>query len=133
VTVSLLSLQNRNWEPEPNYSASIYPTGLGAEIRIATFLWDLWDTNSDTNSEILNPDNRTKNTENVSLDPVNPTGSAQQRYRTIATYFLNGSVNWGLKDFWLSKIKPTLSGQNLKDHCTVLRYNTLGAADSSCP
>jgi hypothetical protein len=95
-------------------------TGLGAEIRVAAYLWDLWD------NPALTPRPSTDG------DPVSPSGSTQQRYSKIANYFMNMDVLSSLQSVWQQRIKPTLSNQEISDHCTVFKMNTLGAIDSVC-
>lgn len=102
---------------------SNYPVGLGSEGRVGNFLWDLWDTSANIDPVYPDTDN----------DPVKPSGSAKARYKTIANYFLDGALSWEFKRFWNDNIKTELSGQTLLDHCIVLRFNTLGAADPLCP
>ena len=114
-------------------SISSWPTGPGNEARVAAFLWDMWDNVGVTNDPDPRFDNRDGFSGSSPNDPVSPTGGLTVRYKKVAGYFTDMPLSSELKDNWLSRIKPTLSGQSLTDHCKILKFNTLNSIDTSCP
>jgi hypothetical protein len=114
-------LEGWNAERKETY----YPAGLGSEVRVANYLWDLWDTTASV-------DPVWPSIESTAEDPISPTGNAQARYKTVLNHFQNMPLSSELRHVWLSRIKPSLNAQGIQNHCAVLRYNTLGAIDSVC-
>jgi len=116
--------------------SSSWKTGPGNEAHVAAFIWDMWDNPS--NPDPLFNDND-GSVSGVPNDPVAPSGSYAARYKQVAGYFtktsssVNISLSSELKDHWFSGIKKSLSGQALANHCKILKFNTLGSIDTSCP
>lgn len=102
------------------YPTSI-PSGLGNELRVAAYLYDLYDTNAD-HAYLSRGDD----------DTYQPSGTPQQRYRNVAGYFFNASLSSELQHHWTQRIKPTLTSDGLAAHCTLLRLNTLSSIDAAC-
>lgn len=113
---------NHSFQEAPH----LIPTGAGNEVRVASYLYDLYDNDADSvfaeSGELLTTDG----------DAVSPVGSAQARYRNVAKYAFGGHTDWGLTTYWFNKIKPTLSAAELVQHCKILVKNKLNLAEPAC-
>lgn len=99
-------IENPNsWKP-----AYTIANGPGVEIWVAAYLWDVFDNPGGTDD-----------------DPVLPSGNAQQRYNSVASYFVNMPLSSELRHVWVQRIKPTLSPTGLSQHQTALALNTLAS------
>jgi hypothetical protein len=111
-------------ELEPLWSGA--DGGSWVSGRVAATLWDFWDI---PNTGVAS------STDN---DLVSPAGNAQVRYGKVANYFVNKDELSSFKTMWHQRIKPTLNVDALKNHCQVLKLNTLTATpgvediDSEC-
>lgn len=98
---------------DPNDRGGV-PTGPGAELRVAAYLWDFWDDNTTIADFVY--DN----------DAVVSTGTAKERYKKVAGYFKDMSISSEFINVWRTNIKPTLDSTELLNHQKILNLNTLG-------
>lgn len=85
------------------------PSGQGNELRVAAFLWDMYDSYAGDD-------------ENLSH-----LGDAKARYRHVGGYFANMPLSSELANVWTTRIKPTLATAQRRDYCAALKLNTLGS------
>jgi hypothetical protein len=83
-------------------------SGVGAEFRVAAYLWDLYD-----GIDSFEP-----------VDQIDGLGN----YKKIAAYM--NQPSWAesseLKQIWLENIEPSLNADLQEKHCRLMIYNTLG-------
>ncbi|RTR22108.1 hypothetical protein [Deinococcus radiophilus] len=108
------------WVEYPDRYPSV-PTGPGSELRVASFLYDLYD--ADLEGYYNEWDD----------DALKPAGGPQQRFRNVAQYANNLPVSAEFKQMWFQNIKPTLDPNSLSVVCGILRSATLGSIDPACP
>lgn len=75
----------------PTISYPSVPGGPGNELRVAAFLWDMYDSFSGDDEEIR------------------PEGDANARYRRVGGFFVNMPISSELVNVWTAKIRPTLN------------------------
>lgn len=86
------------------------PAGPGNELRVAAFLWDMYDSYAGDDENLSHA------------------GDAKVRYRHVGSYFVNMPLSSELANVWATRIKPTLTTTpQRRDYCSALKLNTLGA------
>ena len=105
----------------------VVPRGLGNELRVAAYLYDRYDNDT----EEFNFDG-VPNSSRTDDDYYKTTGTAAERFSKVAKYFFNAPLSSEFQQHWLQRIKPALSASGVVDNCALLRLNTLEGADVAC-
>jgi len=110
---NLLNISTILEDPTESYSL---PSGPGNELRVAAFLWDIYDVEA-----MYDPEDGDGDIHDFGALDV------KARYRKVGGYFVNMPLSSELANVWATRIKPTLDVNQRRGFCDALRLNTLGA------